>query len=270
MPRPTILVTDTIDRAAEEAISEGLRTFNQEQSGISDVRPLAVVLKDPESYLVTVSVSLLILNVVAIFYLGLSVARSSGSLAIAMLAQAGYLLFASQLPRFGYVSPEALTIFCASIVMGLLSPGLFSSDPEHRGGIADPILIGFFLALGLISKITFLPVLALVLQISGFRSKLWCLASLLLFSVAFFAPALSMFSHTRDFILRIVGHSQYYGDGPAEFIELSAIPLTPPPAAPTRPSATAIASSSSSCSGGRCVPDPSRYPPAVPVVPVTG
>ena len=49
MPQPTILVTDTIDRAAEEAISGGLRTFNQEQSGINDLRPLAVILKDPES-----------------------------------------------------------------------------------------------------------------------------------------------------------------------------------------------------------------------------
>jgi len=184
----------------------------------------AAVLKDPESYLLTISVVLLMLNVAAIFYLGLKVARSSGSLAVAMLAQAGYLLFASQLPRFAYVSPEALTIFSAAIVMGLLSPYLFSSDPEHRGRTADPILIGFFLALGLISKITFLPVLGLMLLIPGFRSKRWCLASFLFFSAVFFGPALSMFSHWRDFMLRLVRHSQYYGEGPAEFIELAAIP----------------------------------------------
>jgi len=49
MPRPTILVTDSVDRAAEEAIGGGLRTFNEEQSGTSDLRPLAVILKDPES-----------------------------------------------------------------------------------------------------------------------------------------------------------------------------------------------------------------------------
>ena len=104
----------------------------------------ASVLNDSESYLLTISVVLLILNVVALFYLGLKIARSSGSLAVAMLAQAGYLLFASQLPRFAYVSPEALTIFSAAMVMGLLSPYLFSSDPENRGRIVDPILIGFF------------------------------------------------------------------------------------------------------------------------------
>jgi hypothetical protein len=182
------------------------------------------VLNDSESYLLTISVVLLILNVVAVFYLGLKIARSSGSLAVAMLTQAGYLLFASQLPRFAYVSPEALTIFCAAMAMGVLSPTLFSSAPEDRDRIADPILVGFFLALGLISKITFLPVLSLMWLIPGVRSRLWCLASLLFFSVAFFGPALSKFSYWRRFMLQIVRHSQYYGDGPAEFIELSAIP----------------------------------------------
>src|SRR4030081_2495208 len=43
MPRPTILVTDMVDHAAEEAIGGGLRQFNAEQSGISDLRPLAVI-----------------------------------------------------------------------------------------------------------------------------------------------------------------------------------------------------------------------------------
>jgi hypothetical protein len=184
----------------------------------------AAVLYESESYLLTISIVLLILNVAGLLYLGRKITRSSGSIAIAMLAQAGYLLFASQLPRFAYVSPEALTIFSAAVVMGLLSPYLFCSDPNYRGRTADPILIGFFLALGLISKITFLPVLGLLLLIPRFRSRLLCLASLLVFSVAFFGPALSMFSYWRGFILRIVRHSQYYGDGPAEFIELSAVP----------------------------------------------
>jgi len=49
MPHPTILVTDIVDRAAEEAIGGGLKKFNEEQSGIADRRPLAVILKDPDS-----------------------------------------------------------------------------------------------------------------------------------------------------------------------------------------------------------------------------
>jgi GNAT superfamily N-acetyltransferase len=48
MPHPTIVVTDIVDRATEEAIGGGLKKFNEEQSGISDARPLAVILKDPD------------------------------------------------------------------------------------------------------------------------------------------------------------------------------------------------------------------------------
>src|SRR4051812_44509543 len=46
--QPTILVTDIVDRAAEEAIGGGLKEFNEAHTGISDLRPLAVILKDPE------------------------------------------------------------------------------------------------------------------------------------------------------------------------------------------------------------------------------
>lgn len=182
------------------------------------------VLNDPESYLLTISAVLLLLNVIAVYYLGLKIARWSGSLAVALLAQAGYLLFASQLPRFAYVSPEALTIFSATIVMGLLSPYLFSSDPQSRVRIADPILVGAFLAVGLISKITFLPLVALLLLIPKLRWKLVGLASLSLFSVALFSPARARFFDWLSFILRILRHSQYYGEGPSEFLEMAAVP----------------------------------------------
>ena len=49
MSRPTILVTDIVDRAAEAAIGGGLTRFNEDQSGIGDLRPLGVILKDPDS-----------------------------------------------------------------------------------------------------------------------------------------------------------------------------------------------------------------------------
>lgn len=49
MRLPTILITDSVDRATEEAIGGGLRKFNEEQSGLSDLRPLAVILKDPDN-----------------------------------------------------------------------------------------------------------------------------------------------------------------------------------------------------------------------------
>jgi GNAT superfamily N-acetyltransferase len=46
MQRPDIVVTDVISEAIEQAIGGGLNGFNDAVTGISDRRPLAVVVKD--------------------------------------------------------------------------------------------------------------------------------------------------------------------------------------------------------------------------------
>jgi GNAT superfamily N-acetyltransferase len=49
MPKPDILVTETVDEAIQAAIGGGLATFNAAVTGTSDRRPLAVILRDPET-----------------------------------------------------------------------------------------------------------------------------------------------------------------------------------------------------------------------------
>jgi GNAT superfamily N-acetyltransferase len=49
MGQPEIFVTDAIDPAIEEAVSDGLDRFNEEATGIADRRPLAVVVRDSET-----------------------------------------------------------------------------------------------------------------------------------------------------------------------------------------------------------------------------
>ena len=47
MQKPTIAVTDMIDASIERAIGGGLNGFNDNVTGVSDRRALAVVVKDP-------------------------------------------------------------------------------------------------------------------------------------------------------------------------------------------------------------------------------
>jgi GNAT superfamily N-acetyltransferase len=47
MRNPNIVITDVVDRRIEQAIGGGLKDFNEAASGISDTRPIAVVVKDP-------------------------------------------------------------------------------------------------------------------------------------------------------------------------------------------------------------------------------
>jgi len=47
MQKPDIVVTDVIDADIERAVGGGLNDFNDVVTGISDRRPLAVMVKDP-------------------------------------------------------------------------------------------------------------------------------------------------------------------------------------------------------------------------------
>jgi GNAT superfamily N-acetyltransferase len=49
MQKPEILVTDVIDAAVEEVIEGGLHAFNNAFVDYGDRRPLAVIVKDPDS-----------------------------------------------------------------------------------------------------------------------------------------------------------------------------------------------------------------------------
>jgi GNAT superfamily N-acetyltransferase len=44
-----ITVTDAPDASVERAVGDGLRRYNAQQAGIDDVRPLAVVVSDPDT-----------------------------------------------------------------------------------------------------------------------------------------------------------------------------------------------------------------------------
>jgi len=49
MPRPTLLLTDVVDPAMQQLVSDGLNSFNDEITGYSDRRPLTITVRDPET-----------------------------------------------------------------------------------------------------------------------------------------------------------------------------------------------------------------------------
>ena len=46
---PILTLTDAPDDAARAVVGNGLAAFNEEQTGISDVRPIAVLISDPDT-----------------------------------------------------------------------------------------------------------------------------------------------------------------------------------------------------------------------------
>jgi GNAT superfamily N-acetyltransferase len=50
MPEPELMVTDAPEPQAQAAITEGLADYNFQQAGYRDARPLAVLVRDPQTH----------------------------------------------------------------------------------------------------------------------------------------------------------------------------------------------------------------------------
>jgi hypothetical protein len=48
-PPPELILTDTPGEEAETVIDTGLAAYNRSQAGCTDARPLAVLVRDPQS-----------------------------------------------------------------------------------------------------------------------------------------------------------------------------------------------------------------------------
>jgi GNAT superfamily N-acetyltransferase len=123
MQKPDIVVTDVIEPPMREAIGGGLNRFNDAVTGTSDRRPLAVVLKDPESGEI----------------LGGAIGRTS--LGLAFLD----LFFVPELMRGAGLGSEVLRLFeeegrrrgCRSAVLYTISfqaPGFYQRNGWRRFG----------------------------------------------------------------------------------------------------------------------------------------
>jgi GNAT superfamily N-acetyltransferase len=123
MRKPDIFVTDVIDGPTEEAIGGGLNRFNDAVTGAGDRRPLAVVLRDPETGEI----------------LGGAIGRTS--LGLAFLD----LFFVPELLRGSGLGSEVLRLFedegrrrgCRSAVLYTISfqaPGFYQRNGWRRFG----------------------------------------------------------------------------------------------------------------------------------------
>jgi hypothetical protein len=185
----------------------------------------SAILNNPEFYLRAIACVFLVMNVGAILYLGCRIQRATGSLLLALVVQVGFVLFAGLLPWMAYVAPEAILIFSAALIMAVLSDILFPVQGHgDQAAVGRGILIGFFLALGLTAKVTFLPLLLLILVIPTSKEKIVAAVSFVSFAVLILLPAAPAMPRLIDWLARLTSHTGEYGDGPNGFIDTAAIP----------------------------------------------
>ena len=182
------------------------------------------VVKDLEGYIRLISFLLLGMNALAIFYLGLRIWRAAGSLPIALLAQTGFLFLGFMMPRLVYLSSEAIVIFAATMAMASLADVLFSETKSKRVGTQQSVAIAFFIALGVTTKVTFLPLVLLLAVLPTTRAKLTGLLATVSFAALFLLPIFSQLPRVFNWFVAIGSHTGSYGGGNAGFLDFTALP----------------------------------------------
>lgn len=138
--------------------------FLSKLAGITTLGIFDSVLADPELYLLSVTCVLLMLSCSAIYYCGLKVFRATGNYSLAISLQLSPFLFEPVIPNFIYPTPEALLITVVMTLIGVMTPVLFGPSEIKESACSKAALpAGIICGIGLATKITFFPILAILL-----------------------------------------------------------------------------------------------------------
>ncbi len=186
-----------------------LHLFGAVQEGI-----VVSVIAEPEFYLLNVSASVVILNALAIYFLGKQIFKVTQKYTAAAVCQMSPLIFALVSPNILYPTPESL-LWCISLsLVAVLAPALLGDTAETN--IVDrkmAVIAGAFCGIGLAVKVTFLPMVGLLLIFRSWR--LIALSSLVLV-VSWFVGVLPIYSRLGkmfDWLHKVINHTGMHGAG---------------------------------------------------------
>jgi hypothetical protein len=184
----------------------------------------AAVIAQPEAYLHSVAWALLLLNGWALYFLGRRMFQVVGSIRVALFCQSAPLAFSIVAPRVAYPSPEAILIFASLCLVGLLSPILIGKADEknHVGSRIAPVA-GALCGLGAAVKITFLPMLGLLLLLGSRENIRRALKYALITGITCLLPVLGNLKRMVDWFYSLAIHSGRYGTGSVEILDVAAL-----------------------------------------------
>lgn len=176
---------------------------------------------NPEEYLRIIMTVFLAMNCAMIWWLGSSIARSANVLAAGVACQCGYLLFGSLFPRIFHLGAETFLFLAAAGLMATLAPALFA-DKECSDKRAWAV--GFFVGLGICSKINFFPLALLVLLLRRRRPIAIAMSASALFALFFLIPILGQSRQVISWLIVLASHDGAHGSGTAGPIDWAAVP----------------------------------------------
>lgn len=188
--------------------------FCMRSLGVTELGLFQTVLHKPEVFLMFTSGLLLALTGVALYYFGQRIYRSTQSLATSIACQLTPLLYVLVVPNLVFPTPEALLICISVALMGVLTPVLLDHTTLSTSSLkAAANWAGLLCGLGVATKLTFMPMLGLLLLFRAtpliFRSVCCCL-------VAWFIgvlPILPRLGGMFRWFYSLLTHSGIHGSG---------------------------------------------------------
>lgn len=176
---------------------------------------------NPEEYLRVIMTAFLVLNCIAVYWLGAAIARSTSIMVAGIACQSGYLLAGELFPRIFHAAPEAMIFLAATALMTAVAPVIFGNREcsDRRA-----VVVGLFIGLGTASKATFFPFFLLAFLLRRPRPIFIALSGGVLFMFLFLLPIIDKLKGVFGWLISIAQHKGSYGGGAAGFIDWATIP----------------------------------------------
>ena len=168
----------------------------------------------PEVFLCTTSIFLLALTCLANFYLGRNIYRVTQNFWMALACQVAPLLYSIVIPNLVFPTPEALLTSISLALLSVLAPiSLFRSSSSEPFKPSTASWTGLLCGLGLATKLTFAPMLGLLLLLKRpkliARALCWLVAAWLIGVLPIIPRLAGMF----EWFYSLLTHSGIHGAG---------------------------------------------------------
>ena len=184
---------------------------------------LVAVMTEPERYLLFISRVLLALNALALFFLGKKIYQSTKSLFFAMFCQCSLLTYGVFGTKLLYPAPEALVASLSLCMLAVLAPIIFQSPLAEKEQKKITLLAGVIFGLGFAVKLTFFPMVGLLLLLNTWRQvALAGLAAVFAWLVGIL-PMITKLPALFNWASNMFTHTGKYGSGGKGLIDYSQI-----------------------------------------------
>ncbi len=165
-----------------------------------------------EDYLHAINLVLNVLLSLMMYLAALTIYRLSGSLAPALALQGSWFLFWQPTVAQGRVWPELLLVSVIYLLMIVLARTVWA---EYKSGWNLPASAGALYAVGVVTKLSFMPLVSIVLLFKGRRRIGAFAAGAVAAGTLVALPVLGRIAYAVDYFWKFFSRSGFYGYGSA-------------------------------------------------------